>query len=155
MVLLSSQPYEYDLLPEDQAYIRLIVLQPDPEPDAPVRCLLITRTLATFEEDIIESYVALSYVWGDANDTRAVDVEGCRVNVTASLDCALRYLRHSHIQRYIWADALCINQADVVERNRQVAIMTNIYSAARHTVIFLGEGTESSDHMMKNWMSNE
>jgi hypothetical protein len=45
----------------------------------------------------------------------------------------------------LWADALCINQADVEERNRQVQQMGAIYAAAHHTVIYLGSSTPEID----------
>ncbi|CAM6006627.1 unnamed protein product [Sphagnum balticum] len=38
----------------------------------------------------------------------------------------------------LWADAICINQSDVEDRNQQVQIMGLVYSLAQHTVIFPG-----------------
>ncbi|KAK0715467.1 heterokaryon incompatibility protein-domain-containing protein [Lasiosphaeris hirsuta] len=39
---------------------------------------------------------------------------------------------------YLWVDALCINQADVSERNQQVSIMGQIYSNALRVISWLG-----------------
>jgi hypothetical protein len=39
---------------------------------------------------------------------------------------------------YIWIDFICINQNDTAERNAQVAIMDEIYSEARTTIVWLG-----------------
>lgn len=114
----------------------LIVLQPDPD-----------------MSEIMSSYIALSYVWGDATDIMLVYVEGGVVLVITSLDCVTRHVVHRTKERQLWADALCRNQSDVDKRNQQVAIMNRIYLAARHTVIFLGECTEISHLLLKNWMS--
>ncbi|KAH7324228.1 heterokaryon incompatibility protein-domain-containing protein [Stachybotrys elegans] len=45
----------------------------------------------------------------------------------------------------VWADALCINQADHAEKMRQVAMMGRIYASASHTVIHLGSLTPDAD----------
>jgi hypothetical protein len=42
----------------------------------------------------------------------------------------------------LWVDALCINQADIEERDEQVKKMGSIYSKARQVVIWLGEQTQ-------------
>ncbi|KAK4449820.1 hypothetical protein QBC34DRAFT_425214 [Podospora aff. communis PSN243] len=44
----------------------------------------------------------------------------------------------------VWADAICINQEDVTERNQQVSIMGRIYAAATHTIIYLWTSTMST-----------
>ncbi len=38
----------------------------------------------------------------------------------------------------LWADGICINQADVPEKNVQVAMMRRIYESARKVVVWLG-----------------
>jgi hypothetical protein len=39
----------------------------------------------------------------------------------------------------LWADAICINQEDHVERSKQVVMMGEIYSQARTVIVWLGE----------------
>ncbi|KAI1658683.1 HET-domain-containing protein [Daldinia decipiens] len=93
-------------------------------------------------------FVALSYVWGDQSIRREIIVDGIPVSVTASLEGALRELRHhSRIQQgfLLWVDALCINQEDLDERSAQVAKMKDIYQAAWHVVIWLGPDENRSD----------
>ncbi|UNI20151.1 hypothetical protein JDV02_006269 [Purpureocillium takamizusanense] len=46
--------------------------------------------------------------------------------------------------RLIWADAICINQADVDEKSAQVSIMDRIYSNAAYVVAWLGPPDERS-----------
>ena len=40
--------------------------------------------------------------------------------------------------RTLWIDAVCINQADIVERSQQVAQMKDIYSNGASNLIYLG-----------------
>jgi hypothetical protein len=60
-------PYAFTPLCDVDA-IRLIVLYPSPELDAPLEIDLINTTLVDFDNDIADSYIALSYAWGDASD---------------------------------------------------------------------------------------
>ena len=45
---------------------------------------------------------------------------------------------------YVWVDAICINQKDVDEKNRQVSIMQEIYQRAKDVHIWLGDGNEDT-----------
>lgn len=44
--------------------------------------------------------------------------------------------------KYLWIDALCIDQSDISERGHQVSIMTQIYSSAMSVIVWLGVGNE-------------
>lgn len=118
--------------------IRLIELQPSEERAAPIRCNLIHTTLSQIEEDIVDHYTAISYVWGDATDTTDIVVQNQWLRVTVSLECALRHLRDAKRKFCVWADGVCIDQENIEERNQQVRQMGRIYSCATHTVMFLG-----------------
>jgi hypothetical protein len=59
--------YHYDPLPQPDS-IRQIELHPSEDKESPIRCSLILATLRDVEEDILNDYTALSYVWGDATD---------------------------------------------------------------------------------------
>jgi hypothetical protein len=125
---------------------RLILIQPCPDVAAPLEGKLITTTLDEYDNSILDlnHYTALSYVWGDANDRRAVFINGRTLDITATLDSALRHIRDPKRELKIWADGICINQSDVEERNIQVQQMGAIYQLARHTIIYLGESTPFS-----------
>lgn len=107
---------------------------------------MIHGTLVEYDHDVVDHYVALSYVWGDETDKRAISIEGKKLEITASLDCALRHIRdrHSRMLR-VWADGICIIQNDVDDRNLQVAQMRSVYSTARHAIIFLGLSSPQCD----------
>ncbi|KAL2023614.1 hypothetical protein VTK56DRAFT_1771 [Thermocarpiscus australiensis] len=103
-------------------------------------------------------YEALSYTWGDADaskgtvaeveDIRAAQEPPTELHLRPNLATALRYLRHSEEVRVLWIDAICINQEDIEERNRQVQRMTYIYKHARRVVAWLGEESDDSKHAL-------
>jgi hypothetical protein len=87
-------------------------------------------------------FEALSYTWGEENLDGRVIVDGKLHQVHKNLEAALRKLRAlpetQHGMKY-WIDALCINQADVQERNIEVRRMRNLYAKAWSVVVWLGE----------------
>ena len=92
-------------------------------------------------------YLALSYTWGDANQRRNITVNGATISVTANLEAALRSIRDSRVLKAgvkLWVDALCINQDDLEERNRQVKRMQSIFSNAQSVFVWLGEAAGKS-----------
>ncbi|CVK96323.1 related to heterokaryon incompatibility protein (het-6OR allele) [Fusarium proliferatum] len=106
----------------------------------PVPCTLHTASL-----DDSPSYEALSYSWGDPHICHIIEVDGQQATVTENLYNALRRLRFVDRTRHIWADALCINQADTTERTHQVRLMRNIYSSTIEGILWLGEFSSTSD----------
>jgi hypothetical protein len=81
-------------------------------------------------------------------------VDGEAMYITASLDSALRHMRDRYRKRQVWADAICINQDDIEERNHQVGQMASVYSHAHHTIIFLGEGIPETTRFLDDLQSN-
>jgi hypothetical protein len=145
----DADQYEYSQLNGPDA-IRLIHLQPCKNLEAGIECSLKDATLAEYRDDICDHYIAISYVWGDQDDTRTISVDGKRLQITASLDSALRYVRDHRRALRVWADGVCINQKDVHERNRQVRLMGDIYSIAQHTIIFLGLSSLRCDSVLQS-----
>jgi len=81
--------------------------------------MLSTQPSPTFSHFEWGDFTALSYIWGDESNTRAIVSNGHAVSVTANLQAALREFRtgrefSGHFK--LWADALCINQNDLAER---------------------------------------
>lgn len=50
----------------------------------------------------------------------------------------LKSYRQTLKRKYLWIDALCIDQGNIPERNHQVAQMTSIYSNAEEVIVWLG-----------------
>ncbi|KAH6671956.1 heterokaryon incompatibility protein-domain-containing protein [Halenospora varia] len=93
-------------------------------------------------------YVALSYTWGDPQDTEIITVEQSLVSVTRNLHSALEHLRYDNTDRVFWIDALCINQSDNEEKGWQVQLMREIYQRATSVSIWLGPADATSDKVV-------
>ncbi|KAF4636121.1 hypothetical protein G7Y89_g1964 [Cudoniella acicularis] len=98
--------YQYHSLLENDA-IRLLELQPSPNLNDEIECSMVCTTLRAWDEDLVEHYTALSYVWGDASLKRRILVDGKAFTITINLDTALRYMRDLKRKRLVWADAIC------------------------------------------------
>ncbi|VUC26090.1 unnamed protein product [Clonostachys rosea] len=85
-------------------------------------------------------YNTLSYVWGSYDKTKLIKIGHCLVPITANLDLALRRFRaQNNTNGVIWTDAICINQADMVEKAAQITMMRDIYKNSQMTYIYVGE----------------
>jgi hypothetical protein len=91
---------------------------------------------------------ALSYEWGDPRKVAKIIINGHKVSVTKNLEHALRIFRRwkrkTNRTGFIWADAVCINQADIQERNHQVKRMKDLYSSARTVCVSVGRDFRDS-----------
>jgi hypothetical protein len=93
-------------------------------------------------------------MWGDEKGKRTVVVDGKSLEITATLDSALRHVRDLQRVLRVWADGICINQLDTGEKGVQLGLMGSIYELARHTIIFLGEATKGSEAVIEVLCSN-
>jgi Heterokaryon incompatibility protein (HET) len=108
----------------------------------------IDVSMSTVQFDETTEYLALSYTWGSETDRRDIRLNGRSFSVTANLYDALYSMRKRiasaslAFPARIWVDAVCINQGDIPERNKQVARMRDIYARARVVWAFTGVETE-------------
>ncbi|KAL2043493.1 hypothetical protein N7G274_003800 [Stereocaulon virgatum] len=114
--------------------IRLLKLTPGLATEQ-ISCHLVYKRLD--EEDL--EYNALSYVWGDASDLTTMLCDGLLFQITRNLHDALSQIRLNRHETLLWVDAVCIDQANKVEKTRQVRLMTEIYSQAELVLIWLGD----------------
>jgi len=117
---------------------------------------------AVIEEYPLESappYVALSYAWGDTSvKPRPVFVpenpsdRNCErfylIEVTENLFQALRQLQPLRDISHIWADAICINQTDKVEKTWQVQQLWDIFKSSRFVMMWMGSGGTPTNKFM-------
>ncbi|EXK25886.1 hypothetical protein FOMG_17500 [Fusarium oxysporum f. sp. melonis 26406] len=122
----------YSPLPEEK-WTRILILDPGARDD-PIECSLHVAKFDT------EAYDAISYVWGNAAERRSIQCQGHQVDITTNLFEALRQIRHPREPRRIWADALCINQSDLVEKSFHVNMMGDIYAHAQQVVAWAQTG---------------
>ncbi|KAM5344175.1 hypothetical protein ACJ41O_012712 [Fusarium nematophilum] len=130
----------YQRLRKLRCEIRLLEIVSSAEP---VICKLHTVSLLDDPD-----YVALSYVWGDSTAKEDIIIDGARVSVTTNLKAALQHAQKHWCSAYpesipasmrLWADAVCINQANVKEVNSQVRLMETVYSSAGLVMAWLGD----------------
>lgn len=108
-------------------------------------------------------YIALSYTWGDPEDTVPIRVDGKPFHITRNLDAALRRFRDNPDtpaltdaaspasgatapwpSALLWVDALSIDQSNDAEKSSYVARMTSIYTSATAILAWLGPEENSS-----------
>ncbi|KAI8956385.1 heterokaryon incompatibility protein-domain-containing protein [Xylaria longipes] len=93
-----------------------------------------------------QMFYALSYTWGNQNETEKILLDGEPFKVTRNLYDALKQFRErpgspatiGFPDDYFWIDAICLNQDNVEEKARQVPRMMEIYHAALGVIIWLG-----------------
>lgn len=133
-------------LPEND--IRLLTILPSTETNAPIACELRQHAVIQAVD-----YEALSYVWGDPNDLVPITCNGVSIQITRKLQNALWRLRDATTSKTIWADALCMNQADTEEKNIHVPLMGRVYSRATNTVVYIGEVSREDADRAKDAMT--
>lgn len=116
---------------------RLLCIQPG-DPTSPLRLHLCASTLPAGVK-----YTAISYAWPAemSKATVSMDCSNGRVDFLTSMhvEAVLKRLRLPNVDRYVWIDSVCINQANLQERSLQVAHMRQIYGRATSVFVWLGE----------------
>lgn len=112
-------------------FIRCLILQPGLS-DSPLE-----GKLKVFKLDQGPQYEAISYVWGSKIKSETFVCDGRRIHITESLSMALHKFRHTDESRVMWADSICMNQDDEIEKSHQVALMGQIYSKASKVLIHM------------------
>ncbi|KAI6963456.1 hypothetical protein KC332_g15834 [Hortaea werneckii] len=138
------EEYQYSPLLDNanNKSFRLLSLLPGDD-KAPLGC-----RIQTFSLDHAPPYEALSYVWGQRDGCRALTCNSGFLHIKHNLEQALFALRHPDRPRFLWVDAVCINQKDYDERAQQVRIMREIYARAERVVVWLGPRSRNVDYAL-------
>lgn len=140
----------YKDLPLKNDQIRLLRLNPlvsnDLSNDPTIQCDLLV-----FSPDECPEYRALSYQWGAEGSTQSIHVNGRLFGIRRNL---WQFLKTALAQRWLhglwlWVDQICINQADIPERNSQVQRMGTIFERAEEVLIWLGHYGPAGDVALK------
>lgn len=134
-----AQPYQYQRLNHSGQQIRLLNLRlfEDAQPDH------FPLLLETFDIESAPTYVALSYTWGSPTPIHKIAIGKTYLPAGPTLQSFFFALSCSKKAKYkrptghIWIDQLCIDQQNAAERNNQVGMMSEIYSRAVCTLIWL------------------
>lgn len=157
--LAQHRPFQYRPL-KDHSSIRLVRFGIAEDNDK-----TITLLFEDVDLDATPTFNVLSYVWGDyraplgqrhhqkRSERRfPILLDGARIEVTHNLYCFLRrifFATDGPLKRVrntpIWIDQLCINQANIAEKNAQVALMDCVYSQAEEVISWLGEKDGQTD----------
>ncbi|OBT56260.1 hypothetical protein VE04_05109 [Pseudogymnoascus sp. 24MN13] len=129
--VFAHQPLDLD--PNTDS-VRLVLIEPSIDLNDPLSCRLIHVKFAERRK-----FKALSYMWGNDDVKEKIILDGAEFYIKQNLWDALDCLRSSGNQMPFWIDAICINQHDIPERNKQLAMMKWIYFRADTVVIWLGK----------------
>jgi hypothetical protein len=69
------------------------------------------------------------------------------------LDDFLKTWKPQAETKYIWIDAICINQLNTTKKESQVTLIGDIYSSAEHVIVWLGRDERHLDSMQ--WILEE
>lgn len=134
------QKYPYQPL-HTPTSLRLLRLSPGDAGDR-LSCSMQHADLSTNPE-----YQALSYVWGDVTNPDVMLCDNHLIPITRSLAGALRSLRalqrpadRPALYRWIWVDAVCIDQQNIEEKTQQISILGQIYRQSRRCFYLVGRG---------------
>ena len=113
-----------------------------------LKCDLRAWTLNVGERNVSSEVDvrALSYVHGRDDQDQDIQVNGKSFKVSQNLfDCLEVLSRDCKRWGRIWVDQICINNADPMERSRQVKHMGEIYQRAQEVIVWLGKGLASDE----------
>jgi hypothetical protein len=147
-----------NILPEE---FRIVILHPAQRFGDDIKVHIQTR-----QRSDIRCYEAVSYTWGTDEHTEPLlvydekfatsylhgqclltrmlryhqvrDQANATMHVRSNVATMLRYLRYKWLPRYLWIDAISINQTNMGEKSHQVNRMGDIYRKSRRTLIWLG-----------------
>jgi len=150
----NLERYTYSPL-KDPRSIRLLHIQDAEFQLSPVWGKQKVCTMETFPISEVPPYLTLSYVWQSPRlDNESVELykeqqewvlcddggKPYRITIGKNLYEALKRITQAKLQvRYLWIDALCINQNDQVEQASQVSFMDAIYTGCSKVLVWLGE----------------
>jgi len=168
LLLEMAELLQYQALPDPARFIRLLKV----ERLLRLQRTLPVCRLQQYELVHAPPYRALSYCWGkpvpddldhlpdDADsvikteELRAIDdwnerkwqakINGKDFNIARNLRDALHMLANHYCGSWIWIDAICIDQTNILEQNSQVASMAEIYCSAIEVIVWLGEEDETA-----------
>lgn len=119
--------------------------------ESPIECTLAAQSLVVATERAHnQEYIALSYVADQGEPSQSIKIHTAggfagTSNIMPDLHAAMRQLRHGRSVRYLWIDAICIDQANTQETNHQMSRMADVYRRAEYVCIWLGQRSDDSD----------
>lgn len=141
----------------ERGSFRLLDLGLDPERSAIPLCRLRTTENAQLATDKFR-YIAISYTWVNEGyswygrklpSETQLRIDGRVFRLPSRVALVLAMVFQIGI-RTVWIDAICINQANHLEKGHQVAHMDGIFTSASEVVLFLGKPTTNTDSLLRS-----
>ncbi|KAH7087983.1 heterokaryon incompatibility protein-domain-containing protein [Paraphoma chrysanthemicola] len=132
------QDFAYRPLDPLQQSIRIIRVLPGDSSES-IRCEIRHDTIHA-------EYSCLSYVWGQPTENHIL-IEGHLHSVRDNLFSFLKAAQRKPISKWLWIDALCIDQSNGVERTQQVRLMGLIFSHAAAVLSWLGDDNDIAEFL--------
>ena len=134
----ARRPYRYRALPDHNTFIRLFRMLP--QQGSPAQ---ICGSLTEVPIEKTPPYKAISYMCGTDPPRHEVVIDGKTMMIRKNL---FELLSHQPFtsNEWLWVDALCISQDDLVEKSSQVGLMGKIYQRADSVLVWLGLPAQDS-----------
>lgn len=154
----THNSFSYDRLPDPKRHIRLLeIVNLDETRDVPVHCRLSTWSIHDAPK-----YHAISYTWGPADQQRPILINRTLFEVRKNCEYVLKQAKWYHSddrelsdsQRYIWCDAICIDQTNDAEKADQVSIMSDIYQRAERVLACAGDRSDDIAYLFNRVRAN-
>ena len=144
---LPHDHYAYEQI--EPNWTRVVALEPG-ERESALMCKLLPMPIDNVETNMASkcydgAYEALSYTWGAPIRNQSLICCGKQLPITENLHSALLHLRLPGQPRFLWIDAICIDQKSTLERSTQIRHMEEIYRRASGVIIWLGSNASNSD----------
>ncbi|KAH7396998.1 heterokaryon incompatibility protein-domain-containing protein [Phaeosphaeria sp. MPI-PUGE-AT-0046c] len=94
-------------------------------------------------------YDAISYTWGDPALTAPVTINGHQLSVRQNCEYVMQqwFTTKTTGSKYIWVDAICIDQSNIKERGEQVTIMGELYKRSSYVLACVGPHADDSEYL--------
>lgn len=139
---MNSKVFAHVPLSTNGHYTRLVKIKTADEHGA--NKLQLDLAVRQFTDNI--AYNAVSYEWGNAEAAAHIQINNQVVSIRQNLHDFLEILTQSvYKDEWLFIDAICIDQDNILERNAQVQRMGDIYRHAQVVLVWLGPATPESD----------
>jgi hypothetical protein len=152
-ILQSNDTFQYAPLPDPRTHIRLLRRTDRSLWSVQKKEVYTDYDFDVYHIDHLPEYATLSYEWGAEGPSQPVYIQAKLKEVTQNLfdflsQCWRFYSWLGGERRYIWIDALCINQEDKEEKSSQIPLMSKIYSGSIRTMAWLGDAAGDDLHSL-------
>ncbi|KAH7403173.1 heterokaryon incompatibility protein-domain-containing protein [Cadophora sp. MPI-SDFR-AT-0126] len=116
-------------------------------------------SIESIEDEKSEPQEPIYVVLGSAESGQELKPEGTTIDwsafsISENLRDALAQLAKSgYVDKWLWIDAICIDQRNVVEKGTQVAMMGDIYSNSSQVLVWLGSDASDLEDFL--WLNND